>query len=183
MHRWSVVALIALDLAVFLRARASDAHDILDRADRLAEAGNWTEARDLYAHAEELFRAQGDRRDELYAKFGRLRWDVQAGSYSRTLKEVEADLKNPIVQADPQLKIRALALKGTIDLNLDTSAAGSDFSQIAEIAGAIGDHKWQNRAAGELGIVAGLNGDVGTAAVALFGAIRKAGPCTMSPHK
>jgi hypothetical protein len=168
------IAIMTLAFFALSRAGATDASEMLNQADRFADAGNWNKARDLYARGEELFRAQGDTRGELYAKFGRLHRDVEAGSYSRVLKQVELDLANPIVQADPQLKIRALALKGTIELNLDTAGAQKDFLEIREVAKSIGDQKWQNRAAGQLGIAAGLNGDIGTAAVALFGALSKA---------
>lgn len=153
---------------------AEDAATLLRDADRYADAGNWIAARDLYARAQQAFRAVGDERNELYAKFGRMHRDVEAGSYSTVLQEVEADLAKPVVQSDPLLKIRALSLKGTIDLNLNTAAAKDDFTQIAEIAKSIGDQKWQNRAAGELGVIAGANGDIGRAGLALIAAINKA---------
>src|SRR5579871_3372144 len=81
---------------------------LLRDADRYADAGNWTSARDLYARAERAFHQSGDTRNELYAKFGRLHRDVEAGSYSIALREVEADIAKPVVQGDPLLKIRAL---------------------------------------------------------------------------
>jgi hypothetical protein len=62
-------------------------------------------------------------------------------------------------------------LKGVIDLNLNTVAAQEDFSQILALAKSTGDRKWENRASGELGIVAGVNGDERTAAAALLQAI------------
>jgi len=153
---------------------ADDAAALLRDADRYADAGNWIAARDLYAKAQQAFHESGDERNELYAKFGRLHRDVEAGSYSVALQEVETDLAKPVVQGDPLLKIRALSLKGTIDLNLNTAAARDDFTQIAEVAKSIGDQKWQNRAAGELGVVAGANGDIGRAGLALLAAINKA---------
>ena len=54
-------------------------------------------------------------------------------------------------------------------------AALDDFTQIQTLARSIGDRKWENRASGELGIIAGVNGDVGAAAVALLKAISTAG--------
>jgi hypothetical protein len=170
--RGPVVVVLACFL--FQQASASDPRELLNEADNLAESGNWDRARDLYAQAEQEFRARGDVRDELYAKFGRLHRDVESGSYATVLREVEADLKSPVVKSDPVLKIRALALKGIIDLNVDTAGAEDDFSQILAIAKARGDKKWENRAEGELGIVAGINGDLGRAAVALHNAITKA---------
>jgi CHAT domain-containing protein len=157
-----------------LRALAADPGDLLRTADRYADAGNWSAARDPYAQAEVAFRERGDKRNELYAKFGRLHRDVEAGSYATVLRELQGDMAIPIVQTDPTLRIRALSLKGTIDLNLNTAAAKDDYSQIRDLAKSIGDVRWENRAAGELGVIAGINGDLGTAGVMLFGAINKA---------
>ena len=170
--RSAVLCFILMNAA--LRARAADAGELLRTADRFADAGNWEAAREPYAQAEQAFRARGDKRNELYAKFGRLHRDVEAGSYSRVLRELQADLANSVVQSDLALKIRALSLKGTIDLNLNTTAAKSDYTQIRELAKSIGDLRWENRAVGELGVVAGINGDLGTAGLTLFGAIAKA---------
>jgi len=153
---------------------AADATALLREADRYADAGNWVAARDLYAQAEQGFGASGDTRNELYAKFGRMHRDVEAGSYSTVSRELQADLTKPTVQSDPALKIRALSLKGTIDLNLNTAAAKEDYTEIRELAKSLGDPKWENRATGELGIIAGVNGDLGTAAVTLVGAISRA---------
>lgn len=155
-------------------ASAADPDNLLSRADHLAELGNSVKARPLYAQAEKEFHARGDTRNELYAKFGRLRRDVERGSYSTVAEEVQADLQNPVVQNDPALKIRALSLKGVIDLNLNTAAAQDDYSQMQAFAKAIGDRKWENRASGELGIIAGVNGDIRTAATALLRAISTA---------
>lgn len=166
--------LVFLTCFLFQQAPASDPRELLTEADSLAESGNWDKARDLYAQAEQEFRAQGDTRGELYAKFGRLHRDVESGSYATVLREIEADLKSPVVESDPALKIRALALKGTIDLNVNTAGAQDDFSQILALARSRGDRKWENRAEGELGIVAGINGDIGRAAVALHNAITEA---------
>jgi hypothetical protein len=153
---------------------AADAASLLREADRYADAGNWVGARDLYAQAEQAFRESGDTRNQLYAKFRRMHRDVEAGSYSRVLQELQVDLANPVVQNDPALKIRALSLKGTIDLNLNTVAAKDDFTQIRDLAKSLGDQKWQNRAVGELGVIAGVNGDIGAAGLALITAINKA---------
>ena len=83
-------------------------------------------------------------------------------------------LANPVSQSDPLLQIRGLALLGNIDLNTNTAAAAEDWNKVLAIARKIGDQKWENRAKGELGLVAGVNGDIGSAALALYGAISKA---------
>src|SRR5579875_2490627 len=173
--RFRLGPLLLLFMAVLAHAaNATDADALLARADDLVEVGNSVKARPLYAEAEREFHARGNTRKELYAKFGRLHRDVETGSYAAVAQEVERDLQNPVVQSDPMLKIRGLALKGVIDLNINTAGAQDDFSQIAAIAKSIGDQKWENRAAGQLGIVAGVNGDIGTAAVALVKAIATA---------
>ena len=164
-----VLALIAGHGAV-----AADPEALLSQADHYADVGNSVKARQLYAQAEVQFHSLGDTRREMYAKFGRLNREVQTGSYFAVQDEVGKDLLKPVVQSDPALKIRGLSLKGVIDLNVNTAAAHDDFSQIQVLAKAIGDRKWENRASGELGIVAGVNGDVRAAAVALVKAIQTA---------
>lgn len=172
LHFGALILLLAA--ASGASAEAADPDQLLTRADHLAGIGNLDAARPLYTQAEQEFHARGDTRNELYAKFGRLRRDVESGSYSFVAAEVAKDLQNPVVQNDPALKIRALSLKGVIDLNLNTGAAQDDFSQILALAKSIGDRKWENRASGELGIVAGVNGDERTAAAALLQAITTA---------
>lgn len=116
----------------------------------------------------------GDRRQALYAKFGRLRRDVETGSYDDYLKEITADLASPEVAADPALRLRGLAVRASIHMNLSTNEAQQDWQEIARIAGEIGEARWSNRAAGQLGILAGMQGDYNTALNALLSAIRKA---------
>ena len=144
------------------------AADLFSQAQKLYEEGDRYRASPLFAKAEEQFREVGDKRDELAAKFGRLHTDADHGNYKAVKLEVERDLETSMVQNDPKLKIQALALLGVIDLNIDTAAAGSDWKQVLETATAAKDLKWQNRARGELGIVAGMNGDIGAAGMALF---------------
>lgn len=150
------------------------AADFLSQAQKLYEQGDRYRASPLFVKAEQQFRTLGDRRDELAAKFGRLHTDADHGNYNAVKAEVERDLQSPLVQNDPQLKIEALALLGIIDLNVDTAAAGADWKQVLETATAIGNLKWQNRARGELGIVAGVSGNIGAAGMALFKAIATA---------
>src|ERR1700744_2828339 len=164
----------ALALLVQASLYPADPDALLSQADHLAEIGNSIKARPLYAQAEQEFRSRGDTKKELHAKLGRLHGEVESVSYSAVSEELERDLANPVVQNDPALKIRALSVKGIIDLNLNTAAALDYFTQIQTLARSIGDRKWENRASGELGIVAGVNGDVGAAAVALLKAISTA---------
>jgi hypothetical protein len=150
------------------------AAELLIQADRLADQGSWAKAQPLYARAEAEFHRVGDSRNEVYARLGRLHGDVQAGSYRATREQVVQILAETYVQNDLQLKIRALALLGNIDLNLNTAAAEADWKAALDTATAAGDDRWQNRAQGELGLVAGVNGNLGAAALALFQAITRA---------
>ena len=126
---WLGVAakVIAAGMVASTSGHAQTPSELLSEADRLADQGNWFRAAPLYAKAEKGFQRAGDRRNELYAKFGRLHGDTEAGLYRATRAQVVLDLTDPLVEGDPQLKIRALALLGTIDLNLDTAAAGDDW--------------------------------------------------------
>jgi CHAT domain-containing protein len=173
--KWHTALKIVAISLIIPSIYAADPDALLSQADRFAEVGNSLKARPLFAEAEKEFHSRGDAKKELYAKFGRLHRDVESGSYSAVSEELERDLGNPIVQNDPALKIRALSVKGIVDLNLNTAAALDDFTQIKALATSIGDRKWENRASGELGIIAGVNGDVGSAAVALLKAISTAG--------
>jgi tetratricopeptide (TPR) repeat protein len=155
-------------------AHAQTAADLYSKAEKLYEQGDPYQAAPLFAKAEEQFRLMGDRRQELAAKFGRLHADADHGHYKAVKAEVQRDFATQLVQGDPQLMIQALSLLGIIDLNIDTVAAGSDWTQLLDVAKAAGDAKWQNRAQGELGIVAGLKGDIGTGGITLLKAIATA---------
>lgn len=169
-----VAAAISLVILCPICVHAESPADMLARAHHFAEIGDWSTATGLYAQAEVEFRQAGDVRNELYAKFGRLHRDIEAGSYKAVRAEVARDLANPVVQGDPQLKIRGLALIGNIDLNLNSSAAQEDWNQVLQVATAAGDAKWQNRAKGQLGLLAGVNGDLAASGLAVFQAIADA---------
>jgi CHAT domain-containing protein len=167
------IFLIAWVTLSAIRAQ-TDPASFLAEADRLADQGNWSRARELYATAEVGFARSGDHRHELYARFGRLHGDAEAGSYGTVRQLVVRDLADTVVQSDPELKIRGLALLGTIDLNLDSAAAFEDWTNVLSVAKSAGNKKWQNRANGQLGLVAGLNGDIGSAGIALYQAVTQA---------
>jgi CHAT domain-containing protein len=155
-------------------AQAQTAIELLAQAEKLAEQGDRYRAGPLFAKAEADFHAAGNTSQEFYAKFGRLHAESDHGNYKAVQAQIEQAMANPVVQNDPQLKIQALSVLGTVDLNIDTASAGSDWKQLLETATAVGDVKWQNRARGELGLVAGLNGNIGEAGGALFKAIATA---------
>ena len=159
----SAIALISLN--------AQTAAELLAQADHFADRGNWYAAGPLYGDAEVALGNAGDSRNEMYAMFGRLHRDVEQGSYSIVRAQVVKALDNPVVETDPLLRIRGLALLGNIDLNTDAAAAKDDWTRVLAIAKKIGDPKWENRAQGELGLVDGTEGDIGKAGMALYSAV------------
>jgi CHAT domain-containing protein len=169
-HQKRILILFLLCSATHLIA-GTDPRALLHQADEYADAGNLDVARALYAQAEQAFVAQGDARNTLYAKFGRLRKDAETGAYNGYLAAVDAALNEPAVKFDAALRIRGLALRAQIQMNLNTSNARHDWQEIAQLASEIADKKWANRASGQLGIVAGLEGDYAEALSRLLAAI------------
>jgi CHAT domain-containing protein len=167
------LAAVAFFAASFASAQSTPA-ELLARADNLAESFDLAQAAPLYQQAEMGFHRVGDSRNELAAKLGTIRYRVQLGNYSASRKETEEILATPLIDTDPHLKIKALQILGTIDMNQDTVAALNDWTNLLAVATKIGDEKWMNRANGYLGIAWGANGDNGRAAKALFQAIAKA---------
>lgn len=149
----------------------SQASALLKQADRMTAQGDRYRAAPLYTQAESLFRSQQDARGEIQARLGRLRSSTDHGDYKSIKDAAQAELRKPVVQNDAELKIKALALVGLVDLNVDTVAAGEDFSQLLAVAAEAHNLKWQNRARGELAILAGINGNVAEAGMGLFKAI------------
>jgi tetratricopeptide (TPR) repeat protein len=171
--RAQILALIIFGLAQMC-LNAQTPAELIAQADQFGDRSEWQKAGPLYAKAEIAYHRTGDARNEMYAKLGRLHRDLENGSYSSLRAEVVIALATPVAQNDPALRIRGLALLGNIDLNTNTAAAAEDWNEVLAIASKTGDQKWENRARGELALVAGVNGDLGKAGIALFGAIAKA---------
>ena len=82
-----MVLVAALIYAGCNRPAPGDAAALLREADRLAWLTHWTAATPLFARAEASARDTGDTRNALYAKFGRLRGEMQI----RPLPDVSAE--------------------------------------------------------------------------------------------
>jgi hypothetical protein len=67
------------------------------------------------------------------------------------------------VKADKPLQLRCLIVRGDVDLEIDAPAAREDWAAALALANELGERKWQSRAKGELGMIAFLLGDTGTA--------------------
>jgi CHAT domain-containing protein len=174
--RATAVCLLLLLSRVPAKAQTSDAEAALARALKLSDLYNWADAEPFFATAERLYLEREDSRNALYARLGRVRSTMEQLSLPETSAMLERELDdNPLLQSDKQLRLFCLVVKGDIDGELDSGPMKRDWEEVLETAKAVGDRKWQNRAAGELGFAAFLDGDVGNAqrmvATALLAAV------------
>ena len=135
----------------------------LAEADRLAWLTNWYDALPIYSEVEQAATKAGNRRDAMYAKFGRLRGLMQVLPLPDLSEQIAADLDTPLAKQDRRLRLRALTVKGDIDLEWDVLAAERDWREVRQLARELADTGWENRANGELGMVAFLKGNTGEA--------------------
>jgi hypothetical protein len=82
-----IVGLIAAALLAATSLTAQSPADLLAQADELAVHGKSSKAQPLYLQAETEFRKAGDSRNEMYARFGILKYNVQLGSYTASREE------------------------------------------------------------------------------------------------
>ena len=157
------LAVVVLALGILPQSPATDLQPLLNEADRLAWLTDWYRAMPLYAEVERTATQSGDTRNALYAKFGRLRGQMQMRSLVEISEEIAKDLDTPLVARDPHLRLRALTVKGDIDLEWDIRLAQSDWEQVRQLARDLPDSAWENRANGELGLIAFLGGNTGEA--------------------
>ena len=146
----------------------------LQEADRLAWLTDWYGALPIYTAAEKAAATAGNRRDAMYAKFGRLRGQMQTRSLGALSEDIATDLETPIATGDLKLRLRGLTVKGDIDLEWDVEAAQQDWEQVREVARKLGDKGWENRATGELALVAFLKGNTGEATTLVQTALQAA---------
>jgi CHAT domain-containing protein len=136
----------------------NDPHRILEEADRYYWTHNLPAAAPLYQRAEQLFDKAHDDRNTLYAKVGLVRSQLQM-PFGGISEFVGAQLKTPLVQNDPELRLWCLGVKGDADLELQAGAARQDWEEAKSLAERLGKKNWANRASGELGLVGFLEGD------------------------
>ena len=148
-----VLALVAVSVAFATSSSvcvtthaAPDIDAQLQEADRLAWLTDWTSAWPVYVAAESRARTSGTPSQLLYAKFGRLRGEMQVRALGDLSDELARDLARPIVVRDPRLRLRALTAKGDIDLEWDVQAALRDWQQVRQLAAELGEKGWENRA-------------------------------------
>lgn len=158
-----MVLIIGSPLAAVSQSRAQS---LLERAQHLADLYNWAGAAADFSEAEQLFRADGDRRNALLARLGRIRGTIEQDQ--RGLPAVSIQLEeeletNSLLQTDKQLRLWALVVKGDIDGEINAGAMRSDWAEVQRLARDLGDRKWQYRALAQLGVAAFYDGDPETA--------------------
>jgi hypothetical protein len=141
----------------------ADPRQAMEKAERLVDLYNWYDAHPYYVEAERMFLAQGDERNTLFARASRLRGEMQILPFPDLIDAIQGILATNIAEADPALRLRCLIVRGDVHLEIDAPAAKDDWEVVLAVAKQIGDRKWESRAIGELGMVAFLLGDMGTA--------------------
>ena len=132
---------------------------LLAEANRLAWLLNGSKAEPLYVRAEELFKEKGDKRNETYARVGRIRAQSETMSWVDVSRMLGQELDLPVVKGDAPLRLWCLAAKGYTDLEINTSSAKQSWTEALAIAHQLGEGQWEARAKGELGIIGFLEGD------------------------
>jgi tetratricopeptide (TPR) repeat protein len=171
---WSAAA---LTLVTALGAAAQPPRDpeaLLKEAERLAWLKAWTQAAPLYADAERLFTARGDPRNALFARINHLRGRLPTLAIADVSQQLDAYLDDPLVQSDARLRLRVLVIKGETDQDLDPTLAEKSWTEALAVADSLKDAGWVNRARGELGLVAFLQGNINVSVVALGQALKVA---------
>lgn len=147
---------------------------LLAEGNRLAWLFNWPKAEPLYVRSEELFRDRGDLRNEVYARIGRIRAQSERMSWVDVSDMLGQQLEIPAVKSDQRLRLWCLAAKGYTDLEINPGSAKKAWTEAEVIAHTLGEHDWEARARGELGVIAFLEGDSRRAATMVGDALLSA---------
>lgn len=170
-----LVGCVALQICTpFLLAQSGNPEAALAEAERLAWLKNWTRAEPLFASAEQAYAARGDRRNELYARIGKLRGQLPRRANAKVSQILADLLTDPLVKSDQRLRLRCLVVKGDTDLDMDAGLAERDWTEALALAKALNDKGWESRATGELGIIAFLQGDSSAALIKVGMALTQA---------
>jgi len=147
---------------------------LLGEANRLAWLFNWPKAEPLYVRAEQLFKAKGDTRNEVYARIGRIRAQSETMSYVDVSQMIDKEIARPVTKSDPKLMLWCLVQKGYTDLEINAASAKRAWSEARTLAHSLGETQWESRAEGELGIIAFLEGNSKQAATMVGDAVLSA---------
>ena len=156
---------------------STNAAAVLAEANRLAWLSNWAKAEPLYASAEGLYQRAGDRRNEVYARVGRILAETEHIRYVDASEMLSQQFEDPVTKNDAELRLWCLVAKGYVDLEINSASAKQAWIEAERIAKTLGERRWESRATAELGVIAFLDGDNRKAAIlvgdALISAIAK----------
>lgn len=161
-------------LSVSCWGQATPPTSALAEADRLADLRAWARAEPFFIQAEKEFEKAGDARNALYARLGRIRGELPRRSVAEVSRQLEEILESPLAKSDDRIRLRCLVIKGETDEDYDALLAEQAWREALAIANRLNDAKWVNRAKGELGVVAGLQGRASEAMFAISSAIQTA---------
>ena len=145
--------------------------NLLARADHFSDLYNWADANPLYVEAEAHFVATGDNRNATYAKCGRIRGSMETLNLPEASDLLSEELRSPVVQNDPRLRLMCLAAKGDIDGEIDSAPALADWTEALKVAKSLNDPKWESRASGEIGMQQFVQGNLTEAKQRVGGAL------------
>jgi hypothetical protein len=153
---WAAAIVLALTIASSARA-TPDFAALLQEADRVARLTDWYSALPIYAEVEQSAAKAGNRRDALYAKFGRLRGQMQTLFLPDISEQIAADLESPLSRRDARLRPCGFTVER--DLEWDVLAAERDWEEARHVAKELGDTGCKNRANRGPGMIAFLRGN------------------------
>jgi len=140
--------------------RPTTAPEILAEASRLAFLHNWQAAAPLFREADDLFAAQGEQRNAIYAHIGRLRGEIESESLPEVSEYLAGVLNSPDTQSDLRLRLFCLVAKGDIDFQIDPKSSEAVWTEVATVAARLRDSIWENRAQAELGTIVFYKGEI-----------------------
>jgi CHAT domain-containing protein len=175
-----VVVIICFFLATVFNSRLlaqNTPETLLERGLYFTNLYNWHAARPYFTRSQKMFEAAGDKRNALYAQLGAIRAGVDPAPIPELSFRLDQELSaNPLLQSDKELRMFCLIVKGDFDGESDTAAMRRDWTEVASLARALGNTKWEYRAQGQLGFADFHDGDLPGAqrnvAQALIGATK-----------
>lgn len=160
----SVVALV-----VFLAGPPPSAgpqiprEDSLQHAKQLAWLNNWAGDARVLDRLKRSGRLGCDEATMLFSGAVKIRGNIEALSLPAAAKELAAMLSSDVVRRDSELRLEILAMKGDVEFQYDIPAAEKTWTEVRQLASSFAFGTWEARAAGELGSISFLNGEVFTA--------------------
>lgn len=132
----------------------------LQKADYYSDLYNWPAAKPMFLAADRELRRRSP--EQIHAHVGYLRATMETRSLPELSNYLAAELRLPLVDSNPRLRLWCLGIKGDIDGEMDSPSARADWQEAYKVAVQLGDKKWQYRSQAEAGFHAYLLGDIAT---------------------